>query len=193
MKKLTKIANSFLNLGFGAIGTIGSYIYIGSTAGVGATLGGATALTFSLGEMSIGLAQIVDGFNSRGNYKQETNNDLQSSGSIPGLIAFGTKTPAADFIDATAQFIPGLLTGGNFKTLLNKPREVLQSVKQGEAGQAIFKSSEWMDAALDTRSVYNSVNNNTSISSKSKPQQVSSRPLTIQQATSPFMFLKGID
>jgi RHS repeat-associated protein len=192
-KAVQAIANGSLNTLLGGIGTVGSCIYIGATSGVGAALGGSTALTLSLGELGIGVSQMVDGFNSLGNYDQTTNETLQSSGSIPGLIANGVKAPAADFIDAVSQFVPGMLSGGNIKTLLQNPFELAQKVKNAEAGSATYKAAEWADAAMDTNGVIQSVRKNTSTSTKPKQEQSASKTLTKKELTDIYNFLKSLD
>jgi RHS repeat-associated protein len=115
-----KFTNGLINTTAGVIGTIGSITYITKTGGTGAALGGGTALMLSLGEIGIGVAQMVDAIAG----KQDGSSDvLHNSSSIPGLIAYSTNSKIAPFIDAFGQFSPTLVTSlgeDTFKLLFSK-------------------------------------------------------------------------
>ena len=110
-----KIVNGINNATMGVVGTIASGSYVLATDGIGAAFGGTAALTLSLGEISIGLAQIADGFSQMMNDGEEANpeisKDLQNSSSLPGVVAHGVDSEYADLIDAAGQFAPTPLTG----------------------------------------------------------------------------------
>jgi len=112
-----RFTNGLINTTFGVVGTIGSIAYMTETGGTGAALGGSTALMFSLGEIGIGITQMTDAIAG----KQDGSADfLHNSSSIPGLIAYGTGSKYAPFIDAFGQFSPTLATSigeGSFKLL----------------------------------------------------------------------------
>jgi hypothetical protein len=89
------------NLATGSVGAIASIAYMTSTEGTGAPLGGVLALQFSLGELAIGTAQMMDAA-----FSKKTNDKLHNIGSIPGLIAYSVDSRYASFIDALGQFTP---------------------------------------------------------------------------------------
>ena len=62
-----KFTNGLVNTAFGVAATIGSVEYIGANGGVGAALGGATALMLSLGEIGIGVVQMTDAIAGKNN------------------------------------------------------------------------------------------------------------------------------
>jgi LysM repeat protein len=97
----------------GVAGSIVSASYIAGSDGVGSALGGTIALQFSLGQASIGVAQMTNAlFGS-------PNKVLDNSSNIPGLLAYGTNIPGASFIDAAGGLVPSILTSGGGKTLIN--------------------------------------------------------------------------
>jgi len=115
-----RFTNGLVNTTFGVIGTIASVSYIAETGGAGATFGGATALMLSLGEVGIGVTQMTDAIAGKQNGSTDA---LHNSSSIPGLIAYGTGSQYAPFIDAFSQFSPTIATSlsdGSFKMLFNK-------------------------------------------------------------------------
>jgi RHS repeat-associated protein len=138
------ILNGAGNVIFGVGATIGSGYYIVQTGGAGAALGGATAMSLSLGEVAIGFAQISDGFANN-----KPNPILQSSNSIPGLVAYNSGSKYAPFIDAAGGFIPGSLSGGNFKGLAEAGIGVYKSTKNADLGNTILNSLQATDAILD--------------------------------------------
>lgn len=124
----TKIENGTLNITFGLVGAVASGAYAVGTGGVGAALGGGLAFGLSLGEVSIGIAQLTDGLNEYfgGETNKKNSEILQNASSLPGLIAYGQESEYAPFIDATGQFIVGPLSGGigiydGFKSLVKNP------------------------------------------------------------------------
>jgi len=109
-----KFTNGLVNTGFGVAATIGSIEYIGATGGVGSALGGATALMLSLGEIGIGVAQMTDAITG----KNKNTDALHNSSTIPGLIAYGTGSKAAPFIDAFSALGSTFATSGGIKALM---------------------------------------------------------------------------
>ena len=153
--RLGKATQGVANTTFGVIGTIGSGMYIAGTDGIGYALGGSTAMMFSLGEVGIGIAQITSAFASKKPVPV-----LENSSSIPGLIAYGTGYSYAGYIDAASQFLPGMLSGGNIKTILTGPKTILESEKMSELA---FNSLSVYDALSDTQGLWGATNvtNNT--------------------------------
>jgi hypothetical protein len=141
------------NVAFGSVGTVGSAIYIGGTNGLGAAAGGATAMVFSLGEIGVGMAQISDGVKALNN-GSEINKSLENSSNLPGLIANVSGSENTELIDAAGGLLPGMLTGGNAKTVI----EGIGAIKNSETvGQAIYNGLEVIDATLDLTNAGNAV------------------------------------
>ncbi len=93
------------NVAAGVVGAIGSVSYIGESAGTGAVLGGTAGLQFSLGEIAIGLAQIVDGFSN-------SKSQVPFVNTLPGIVAYGISPKNSQFIDAIGAILPAITTGG---------------------------------------------------------------------------------
>ena len=136
------------NFTTGTVGTIASISYIGSTDGVGAALGGTLALQFSLGEMAIGTAQMLDAV-----FSQKTNEALQSSGSLPGFIAYGTGSRYAPFIDALGQFTPTLSTAGSLAGLVKSGFGVIDAAKTLNNTPSVANAIAFLDQVSDTKGV----------------------------------------
>lgn len=95
------------------LGTTGAATYVVGTDGVGAAFGGATALTFSIGQITLGVGQIADAYQG-GNDKA-----LQSSNSLPGYGARLLNSPYAEYIDACSSLMTTQLgTSGGIKSAL---------------------------------------------------------------------------
>jgi RHS repeat-associated protein len=145
-----KVLNGVGNVVFGAVGTVGSFLYMKGTVGLGAAFGGGTAFAFSLGEVTIGLVQIVDGVSEMNGGNSDQSGILQNSNSLPGLIGNAAGSENAPMIDAVGQFIPGMLSGGN----LNALKDGWSVIKSSENGtQATQNILSTVDAALDTKGV----------------------------------------
>ena len=145
-----KATQGVANTTFGLIGAVGSGMYIAGTDGIGSALGGSTAMMFSLGEVGIGIAQITSAFASKTPVPI-----LENSSSIPGLIAYGMGSSNAGYIDAASQFLPGMLSGGNIKTILTGPKTILESEKMSEFA---FNSLSVYDALSDTYGLWGAAN-----------------------------------
>lgn len=150
------------NILFGAVGAVASGAYIGGTTGWGAALGGTTAMTFSLGEIGIGLAQVTDGIQALTN-NGETHSALEKSNTIPGLISNTAGLENAALIDAAAGVLPGALSGGNINTILKAPEAIKESKSIGEAA---FQALDAVDAASDVVNLVTTIvgNDNTTTS-----------------------------
>jgi len=146
MNRLGKFSNGLGNTTFGVVGTVGSALYIGSTSGAGSALGGAVAFSLSLGEVSIGLAQMADALSN----SSENTKGLHESGSLPGLVSNLKGHENAEMVDAVSQFLTGTLSGGNIKTIIEAP-QTLKSVENGTT--AAFGILNTADAVLDTKGV----------------------------------------
>lgn len=138
-------AQGTLNIVSGSFGAAGATTYIIGTDGVGAALGGATALTMSIGQISLGVSQIGDALQG-GNNKA-----LQASGSYPGYIARSKENPYAEHIDAAANLLtPQLGTAGGLK------QAVQNNVKQIIKGEQVPKNSyELFDTAKASKDFIN--------------------------------------
>ncbi|MDI9319333.1 MAG: RHS repeat-associated core domain-containing protein [Phycisphaerales bacterium] len=140
--KVGKASNGTVNLVMGTVGAIGSGIYIYGSGGSGAVVGGTTALTLSFAEMGLGAGQIADAFSNDGQ-----NKNLQASSTLVGYTMRQNNMSGADGVDAVVQFIPGMLTGGNIKSLLNAPRSISEA-KSFMRGT--FEAASAVDAGQDT-------------------------------------------
>src|SRR5690606_3470336 len=112
----------------------------------GSALGGAVAFSLSLGEVSIGLAQMADALSN----SSENTKGLHESGSLPGLVSNLKGHENAEMVDAVSQFLTGTLSGGNIKTIIEAP-QTLKSVENGTT--AAFGILNTADAVLDTKGV----------------------------------------
>ncbi|SFQ31305.1 RHS repeat-associated core domain-containing protein [Parafilimonas terrae] len=134
------------NFTTGTIGALASVSYISATDGAGAAVGGVVALQFSFGEMSIGTAQMMDAL-----FSKKTNDVLQNSGSIPGLIAYGTGSKYAPFIDALGQFTPTLSTAGSLNGLVNSGLGIIDAAKTLNNTPTIANTIALLDQISDTK------------------------------------------
>ena len=141
-----KFIGGACNFTTGTIGTIASISYIGASDGAGAAVVGVVALQFSLGEMSIGTAQMMDAI-----FSKKTNDALQNSGSIPGLIAYGPGSKNAPFIDALGQFTPTLSTAGSIKGLVKSGLGVIDAAKTFDNTSTIANTIALLDQISDTK------------------------------------------
>ncbi|MGQ8337100.1 DUF6443 domain-containing protein [Sunxiuqinia sp. A32] len=148
LRQANNIVNGLGNVTFGVVGAVGSAIYIGGTGTLGAALGGTAAFGLSVSEVGLGVSQIIDAVSALSGNGETT--VLQESNSLPGLIANGIGSENAELIDAVGQFLPGTLSGGNLKTILETPQTLKESKNAADATFNVLNST---DAVLDTYGV----------------------------------------
>jgi len=141
-----KFTNGLGNTVTGLGGTIGSITYMSETLGAGAAFGGVIALQFSLGEMSIGIAQMVDAIANK-----KPNDILHNSNSIPGLIAYGTGNEYAPFFDALGQMTPTFAAYGSFKALVKSGLGVIDAAKTLNNTPSVMSAISLLDQISDTK------------------------------------------
>jgi hypothetical protein len=105
--------NGLGNTLFGGVGLLGAASYCEGTLGAGAALGGGTAITLSIGEMSMGISQMADSFSDK------PYSLLHQYSTIPGLIAGQNGSPIAPYVEGVSGFIPGTLSGSNTRGMLD--------------------------------------------------------------------------
>ncbi|MDZ7879241.1 MAG: RHS repeat-associated core domain-containing protein [Saprospiraceae bacterium] len=154
----SKIAGGVKNALMGAVGVVGSGAFIIGTEGAGAALGGAAALTLALGEVTIGLGQIVDGVKdlNTGN----SNESIHEVSSLPGVVAQGLNSPYTKQIDALGQFVPGLLSGAtptNVFGALDSGMDAAKAIQAKNVGGSIYSTLTAYDAASDFGGFMNSL------------------------------------
>jgi RHS repeat-associated protein len=141
-KNINNVLNGVSNIIMGTVGAIGSGAVAIASEGIAAPLGAGTAFALSVGEISIGISQIADAFTN-----DSGNEAVQKSSSIPGVIANKKGLENAEMIDNLGQFVPGLLTGGNIKTVIQEGANVL-------AGKGtVLGAASAVDAIQDTKGV----------------------------------------
>ena len=131
--------NGLSNTALGVVGILGSAGYIGATDGVGAAFGGATALTLSIGEVSIGVSQMADSFRST------PDKILHDYSTVPGLISAKNGSQYAPLIDGVSGWATGSLSGGNVKGTLEAFGEINQKK------DVILNTANIIDATLDAK------------------------------------------
>ncbi|HYG39738.1 MAG TPA: RHS repeat-associated core domain-containing protein [Cytophagales bacterium] len=166
-----KILNGTGNTLCGLVGTFASIFYMTETVGIGSAFGGSAALTLSLGEVGLGVTQILDGMSNT-----NAPSYLQNSGSIPGFMANGSNLNpnTANLIDGMGQALPGALTGGNLSSIIQGPSTILSS---GSLLQGAYNTVNTVDAVLDYSSLANAAYNSASslfISNSSNNSNVTS-------------------
>jgi RHS repeat-associated protein len=130
----------------GTIGAITSVSYMAGTGGTGAAAGGVVAFSLSVGEVAIGTAQMMDAI-----FSEKTNDALQNSGSIPGLIAYGTGSKYAPFIDALGQFTPTMAAEGSFKGMVTSGLGVIDAAKTLKNTPNVTNTIALLDQISDTK------------------------------------------
>jgi RHS repeat-associated protein len=125
-----KFTNGALNTTFGAVGAFGSGSYIASTDGLGAVLGGTSALIYSTTKVGVGIAQMADAFSK----PSLQNTALHQSSNLFGLVAYSNNNKNAGLIDAGADVLFGLGTIYTRGEALNN--------KLGFASLGIYTASE---------------------------------------------------
>jgi RHS repeat-associated protein len=143
-----KVLTGMGNVVFGTVGAIGASAYIIGTEGAGVALGGGVAVALSLGEVAIGLTQIVDGISEMNGGPSDKSGTLEASNSLPGLVSKATGSEHAQMVVALGQFVPGMLSGGNVKALKEGWSVIRSSQNTAEATQNVLST---VDAALDTK------------------------------------------
>ena len=106
----------------------------------------AYAIPITTGEIGIGITQMLDAFS---NHKASEDDLIHKSSSIPGLVAYYTKTEYAPYIDATGQFIPGMLSGGNIVGGFKSAYDAV--FRSPTVSWRIFNALSAVDAYMDTQ------------------------------------------
>ena len=140
--KAAQVTTGVGNVIFGAVGAAGSLAYTVETGGIGAAAGGSVALGLSFSEIGLGCAQIADVCTGGKNH------NLQESGSLIGYGMREKGIEGADAADAVIQFLPGMLSGGNLKSIYTGWSKIKASKN---ATEGIFNSLALIDAFADTK------------------------------------------
>jgi RHS repeat-associated protein len=136
-----KFMNGLSNTVFGIVGTVGAVAAIPETGGASGL-----ALTLTIGEISIGIAQMADSFN------EKPSDVLHDYSTVPGLIAGQRGSEYAPLIDGVAGWIPGSMSGGNIKGGLDN----LSGLAKGQ--NVINNGANLSDAVLDANGLIQGVN-----------------------------------
>ncbi|MEL6639503.1 MAG: LysM domain-containing protein, partial [Bacteroidota bacterium] len=149
----------FQNTVFGVVGAVASGAYIIGSTGIGMAAGGGLALTLSIGEIGIGVAQMIDAL--KNDAPANVSEAIKSTSTLPGMAVYPFDKEAASIVDAGSQFVVGTLTGGNFKTLMENPAKIrgafteegfaLLSADSKEVAKLAYDVLSFTDAAMDTR------------------------------------------
>lgn len=109
------------------------------------------AIPFTLGEASIGFAQIADGLFG----EADPNSSLHSTGSIPGIVTSeaGGTSEEVQLADAMGQFIPGVFSGGNILGGAKDATGAAVSIYKGQLKQSTVQGLQAYDAYNDTKGV----------------------------------------
>jgi RHS repeat-associated protein len=154
----SKIIGGIANTTFGALGTLGSGYAIIQSGGTAAAVGGAVALTLSLGDVSVGVSQIADGVKDMSS--GVANEDLHKVGSLPGLVAQQSGSPYTAQIDAVSQFVPAPLTGGNVKNLagiLDSATDAMKSFHAKDIKNTVIQGLNTYDGINDTKGMIDAI------------------------------------
>jgi RHS repeat-associated protein len=161
------------NMAMGGVGFAGGLYMTISSGGIGGALGGVAVMGMSAGEIELGFAQVVDA--ARG----KSNPLIDNSTSLPGLIAnkVGETSPEvaryAPFIDATGQFVPGVLSGGNILGLLQAPGDFRAAVQAGNAAKAVMTVAGAIDGYGDVGGVVEAAREGLPAAASAKPAPTS--------------------
>lgn len=111
----------------------------------------AVAIPFTLGEASIGFAQIADGLFG----EADPNSSLHSTGSIPGIVTAeaGGTPEEVQLADAMGQFISGVFSGGNILGGAKDATGAAVSIYTGRLKQGTVQGLQAYDAYNDTTGV----------------------------------------
>ena len=121
----SKFGNGLMNTTFGVVATIGAIGAIPETGGASGL-----ALSLTIGQTSIGMAQMADSFNDR------PDSVLHDYSTIPGFIAGKKGSRYAPMIDFTSAWITGSV--GNAPTLLGNTKGTVRAVKELYRGENVI-------------------------------------------------------
>ena len=151
-----------VNILMGGVGTAGAIM--GAVPSGGAS---ALALPLTIGEMGIGLAQVLDGSM---NENADPNSVIHGSSSFPGLVAYQQKYKYAGLVDAGGQFLPGMFSPATpFKlgTFAIRERNIAGGIESlGESyrafkseniGKGLFEAASAFDAYGDVKDLGDSI------------------------------------
>jgi hypothetical protein len=133
------------NATLGTVGTVGSAAYCIGTEGIGAAIGGGVALTLSIGEVAIGMAQMADAFNT------DPDTILHEYSTLPGLISAKNGSDYAPLIDGASGWATGSLSGGNVDGAI----DALSGLAKGE--NVIQNTTTIVDTASDGTQLIQSI------------------------------------
>ncbi|SHG60094.1 RHS repeat-associated core domain-containing protein [Flavobacterium defluvii] len=144
MESQSKFVNGALNTTFGVVGTIGAVAAIPETGGASGL-----ALSLTIGQASIGMAQMADSFNDR------PSEILHSYSTVPGLIAGQRGSKYATMIDFTSAWVTGSV--GNAPILRGNTIGAWNSAKE------LYRGEKVMYNAVSTYSTYGTYNSGFSL------------------------------
>ncbi|MNL02744.1 hypothetical protein D3C87_1232630 [compost metagenome] len=117
----SKFGNGLKNTVFGVVATVGAVAAIPETGG-----GSGIALSFTIGQTSIGIAQMADSFN------EKPSEVLHNYSTVPGLIAGQRGSKYAPMIDFTSAWITGSMNSSNLLGNYNGFRSSVNQIYRGE-------------------------------------------------------------
>lgn len=135
-----KFMNGLSNTFFGVVGTVGAVAAIPETGGASGL-----ALTLTIGETSIGIAQMADSFN------EKPSDVLHNYSTVPGLIAGQNGSEYAPLIDGVSGWLPGSMSGGNVMGAWDN----ISGLAKGQ--NAINNGANLTDAVLDANGLIQGV------------------------------------
>jgi hypothetical protein len=167
----TSVGNGIGNTTFGSVGTIGAILAAPETGGFSAL-----ALLFTIPEIGIGSAQIID---AKTNTNFSEDSYLQKGNSIIGLPAYAYGSQYAAYYDAVGQFAPGLFGGGNIGGIRDGFSLIVNAGRKGNFVKATYELASFTDAVLNTKGVWDATRKLTS--KMSQPQQPTFSKQKIEQ------------
>ncbi|MDZ7900696.1 MAG: RHS repeat-associated core domain-containing protein [Arcicella sp.] len=153
--------NGMGNVTFGSVGTVGAILAVPETMGVSAL-----ALLFTIPEVGIGTAQMID---AKTNSNFSADSYLHKGNSILGLPAYAYGSEYAPYYDALGQFAPGLFGGGNIGGIRDGFSLIVNAGKKGNFINATYELASLTDAVLDTKGVWDATRKLTNNSQASSP------------------------
>ena len=142
-----------LNIAGGFLGATAASAYMIGTEGVGVAFGGATALTLSIGQMSIGVSQIGNA------WVGGSNQALENSNSLLGYGARVMNSPYSDMVDSASGLLGGSLSGGVIRGVFNNSRNIMNGKNSVKSAYEIYDSSksayDTQKAIKEYRAIYN--------------------------------------
>ncbi len=164
-----RIAGGVMNLTTGTLGAIGSGGYMIASDGVGAGLGGLAAFNLSVGEMAIGVAQIIDAFNDKPK--------LPDVGSVPGLLVSRLLDEKyVKMVDGAGQVLPAVLTGGH---TLKNPFGLAESYKAFKETPNLATAIGLYDNVMDVAGFTSSIVGNSSDMAQASTYTMRSKTSTV--------------